>query len=97
MDSIDQLDLYEAERRLQLYNEYRDAARVFEFFVETDLRAYLANGVDVTPVTGPGGTHFEVRLTDVWIYEAERLNRFVPEVTIYTARDVHVQRIKGEQ
>ena len=97
MDSIDQLDMYEAERRLQLYNEYRDAARVFEYFIETELRAYLANGVDVTPVTGPGGTHFEVVLTDVWIYEAERLNRFVPEVRIYTARDVHVQRIKGEE
>jgi hypothetical protein len=48
-------------------------------------------------VSGPGGTHFEVVLTDVWIYEAERLNRFVPEVRIYTARDVHVQRIKGEE
>ena len=97
MDSIDQLDLYEAERRMQLYNEYRDAARVFEFFVETDLRAYLANEVEVTPVEGPGGTHFEVRLADVWIYEAERLNRFVPEVTVYTMRDVHVQRIKGDE
>ncbi|GAB4280360.1 MAG: DUF2469 domain-containing protein [Coriobacteriia bacterium] len=97
MDSIDQLDMYEAERRLQLYNEYRDAARVFEYFVETDLRAYLANKVEVTPVTAPGGTHFEVHLEDAWIYEAERLNRFVPEVTIYTARDVHVQRIKGEE
>jgi hypothetical protein len=97
MDSIDQLDMYEAERRLQLYNEYRDAARVFEYFVETDLRAYLANQVAVTPVEGPGSTHFEVHLTDVWIYEAERLNRFVPEVTIYTARDVHVQRIKDDQ
>jgi hypothetical protein len=97
MDSIDQLDMYEADRRLQLYNEYRDAARVFEYFVETDLRAYLANEVEVTPVAGPGGTHFEVQLNDVWIYEAERLNRFVPEVRIFTARDVHVQRIKGDE
>ena len=96
MDNIDELDMYEAERRLQLYGEYRDAARVFEYFVETELRAYLANEVEVTPVKGPGGTHFEVRLTDVWIYEAERLNRFVPDVVVYTASDVHVQRLKDE-
>jgi len=96
MDNIDELDLYEAERRLQLYKEYRDAARVFEYFIETELRAYLANEVEVTPVPGTGVVYFEVKLTDVWIYEAERLNRFVPEVTVYTTQDVHIQRLKDE-
>ena len=96
MDSIDELDMFEAERRLALYNEYRDAARVFTYYVETELRAYLANGVDVVPVSGPGGVYFTVTLTDVWIYEAERLNRFVPETVIYSVNDVHVQRLKGD-
>jgi len=97
MDSIDELDMFEAERRMALYNEYRDAARVFTYYVETELRAYLANGVDVEPVSGPGGVYFRVTLTDVWIYEAERLNRFVPETIIYSVNDVHVQKLKGEE
>ena len=97
MDSIDELDMFEAERRLALYNEYRDAARVFTYYIETELRAYLANGVEVEPVTGAGGTYFKVTLTDVWIYEAERMNRFVPECVIYSVTDVHVQKLKVEE
>ncbi|MDO9556077.1 MAG: DUF2469 family protein [Coriobacteriia bacterium] len=97
MDSIDELDMFEAERRLALYNEYRDAARVFTYYIETELRAYLANGVDVQPVDGSGGVYFKVTLTDVWIYEAERINRFVPETVIYSINDVHVQKLKVEE
>ena len=97
MDSIDELDMFEAERRLALYNEYRDAARVFTYYIETELRADLANGVDVEPVSGAGGTYFKVTLTDVWIYEAERMNRFVPEATIYSVNDVHIQKLKAEE
>lgn len=97
MDSIDELDMFEAERRMALYNEYRDAARVFTYYVETELRAYLANGVEVQPINGPGGAYFMVKLTDVWIYEAERMNRFVPEAVIYSVNDVHVQKLKAEE
>lgn len=96
MDSIDELDMYEAEKRLALYNEYRDAARVFTYYVETELRAYLANEVEVEPVNGSGGVFFKVTMTDVWIYEAERINRFVPETIIYAVGDVHVQRLKSD-
>ncbi|PKQ30158.1 MAG: DUF2469 domain-containing protein [Actinobacteria bacterium HGW-Actinobacteria-10] len=97
MDSIDELDMYEAEKRLALYNEYRDATRVFRFYVETELRAYLADQVDVEPVTGAGSTYFKVTLTDVWIYEAERPNRSAPEVIIYEVGPVHVQRLRLEE
>ncbi len=96
MDSIDELDMYEAEKRLALYNEYRDAIRVFGYYVETELRAYLCNGVDVDAVPAPGGTYFRVTLTDTWIYEAERPQRFVPEVVIYEVGPVHVQKLRGE-
>ena len=54
MDSIDELDMYEAEKRLKLYNEYQDAIRVFQYYVETELRAYLSNSVEVEPVSAPG-------------------------------------------
>jgi hypothetical protein len=96
VDSIDELDMYEAEKRLKLYNEYQDAIRVFQFYVETELRAYLSNGVDVEPVSAPGGTFFKVTLTDAWIYEAERPQRFVPEVVIYEVGPVHVQKLRGD-
>lgn len=97
MDSIDELDAYEAEKRLALYNEYRDATRVFKYYIETELRAYLADQVSVEPIDAPGGTYFKVVLTDVWVYEAERLNRSAPEVTIYEVGPVHVQRLKVEE
>ena len=98
MDSIDELDMFEAERRLALYNEYRDAATVFEYYIETELRAYLANEVERRAGRRRAAApYFKVTLTDVWIYEAERLNRFVPEVVIYSVNDVHVQRLKDER
>lgn len=97
VDSIDELDMYEAEKRLVLYNEYRDAIRVFVYYVETELRAYLCNKVDVDPVHAPGGTYFKVTLTDTWIYEAERPQRIVPEVVIYEVGPVHVQRLRTEE
>jgi hypothetical protein len=96
MDDIDELDMREAQLRIKLYDEYRDAARVYKYYVETELRAYLADEVEVEPVTSAGGAYFKVTLKDVWIYEAERLNRSVPEVTIWSVNDVHVQRLKGE-
>ncbi|HEX9094220.1 MAG TPA: DUF2469 family protein [Coriobacteriia bacterium] len=97
MDDIDELDMREAQLRIKLYDEYRDAARVFNFYVETELRAYLANEVVVEPKNGPGGLYFEVKLHDVWIYEAERLNRFVPEVVVYSINDVHVQKLRDDK
>lgn len=97
MDDIDELDMREAEFRLKLYDEYRDAVRVFAYYIETELRAYLANDAVVEPVAGPGGPYFKVTLTDVWIYEAERPNRFVPEVIIYSVNDVHVQRLRDDE
>lgn len=97
MDSIEELDMYEAEKRLALYTEYRDAARVFTWYVETELRAYLCNNVVVTPHPSDRGVYFEVVMKDVWIYEAERLNRFVPEAKVWALSDVHVQRLKAEE
>jgi hypothetical protein len=96
MDNLDELDMHEAELRLKLYREYEDAASVFTFYVETELRAYLANEVSVEPMSSDGGVYFKVTLRDVWIYEAERRNRFVPETTIWSFNDVHVQRLRDE-
>jgi hypothetical protein len=97
MDSIDELDMYEAEKRLKLYNEYQDATKLFAYYIETELRAYLSNEVEVEPVPTAGGTYFKVTLTDVWIYEAERPNRFIPKVVIHEVGPVHVQHLRAEE
>jgi hypothetical protein len=97
VDSIDELDMFEAEKRLKLYTEYQDAIRSFRYYVETELRAYLCDEVDVEPVSAPGGTYFKVSLTDAWIYEAERPVRVVPEVVIYEVGPVHVQRLRADE
>jgi hypothetical protein len=96
MDNLDELDMHEAELRLALYKQYEDAARVFTYYVETELRAYLSNHVEVEPVSSSGATYFKVTLTDVWVYEAERRDRFVPEATIWSFNDVHVQRLRDD-
>jgi predicted transport protein len=97
MDDIDELDMHEAQLRMQLYNEYRDVVKAFDYYVETELRAYLADKVVVEPQNGPGGLYFKVTLTDVWIYEAERINRSVPEVVVWSVNDVHVQRLRNDK
>ena len=44
----DDLEDFEAERELQLAQEYQDVAAMFRYAVETERRFYLANKVDVT-------------------------------------------------
>src|SRR5205823_12643952 len=43
--SAEDLERYETDMELQLYREYRDVVRQFEYVVETERRFYLANGV----------------------------------------------------
>ena len=45
--NTDDLEQFEAERELQLAQEYQDVVNLFKFAVETDRRFYLANKVDV--------------------------------------------------
>ena len=45
--NTDDLDNFEAERELQLAQEYQDVVSMFRYAVETDRRFYLANNVDV--------------------------------------------------
>ena len=42
------LENFEADRELQLAQEYQDVSRMFRFAVETDRRFYLANEVELT-------------------------------------------------
>ena len=62
------LDQFEAEIELALYQEYRAVLPMFRYVVETERRFYLANEVTVTPHENAGATHFEVELGDAWVW-----------------------------
>jgi hypothetical protein len=94
--SAEDLERYEAELELKLYQEYRDVARVFAYVVETERRFYLANHVEVTPHQADGDAWFEVQLRDAWVWDMYRPARFVNEVRVLTFRDVNVEALPTE-
>ena len=49
--STEDLEQYEAEIELQLYQEYKDVCPMFRYVVETERRFYLANEVEQTCTT----------------------------------------------
>ena len=54
MSAEEDLDQFEAEIELELYQEYRAVLPMFRYVVETERRFYLANDVKVTPTVGTG-------------------------------------------
>src|SRR4028118_571646 len=70
--SAEDLEKYETEMELQLYREYRDIVRQFDYVVETERRFYLANAVDVQPRTSDGEVWFELTLGDAWGWDMYR-------------------------
>jgi hypothetical protein len=91
--SAEDLERYETELELQLYQEYRDVARMFAYVVETERRFYLANDVEVTPRSADGDVYFEIRMRDAWVWDMYRPARFVRDVRVLTFRDVNVEEI----
>lgn len=89
------LERYESEVELRLYQEYRDVLPLFRYVVETERRFYLANSVDIRPHQEDGGTHFEVMLEDAWVWDMYRPARFLTRARILTFRDVNVEEIEG--
>ncbi|MEO7398872.1 MAG: DUF2469 family protein [Ilumatobacteraceae bacterium] len=95
--SSDDLENYEAERELQLAQEYQDVAAMFRFAVETERRFYLANSVQVTPLTDAARPLIEVVLTDAWVWDMYRKTRFVPKVRVLTFKDVNVEELPSTE
>ena len=60
--STEDLENYEAERELQLAQEYQDVSGLFRFAVETERRFYLANEVNVRVVDDGPRPLLEVEL-----------------------------------
>ena len=91
--SSDDLENYEAERELQLAQEYQDVAAMFRFAVETERRFYLANTVQITQIADAARPLIEVVLTDAWVWDMYRKTRFVPKVRVLTFKDVNVEEL----
>jgi hypothetical protein len=91
--SSDDLENYEAERELQLAQEYQDVASMFRYAVETERRFYLANDVQVTVSGEQSKPVIEVELTDAWVWDMYRKTRFVPKVRVLTFKDVNVEEL----
>jgi hypothetical protein len=91
--SSDDLENFEAERELQLAQEYQDVAAMFRFAVETERRFYLANDVKVTVTGDPSRPVIEVELADAWVWDMYRKTRFIPKVRVLTFKDVNVEEL----
>jgi hypothetical protein len=97
MSAEEDLDRFEAEIELALYEEYRAVLPMFRFVVETERRFYLANDVNVTPHEQAGTTWFEVVLGDAWVWDMYRPARFVSSVRVVTFRDVNVEALPEKE
>lgn len=91
--SSDDLENFEAERELQLAQEYQDVAGMFRFAVETERRFYLANEVNVTVTGDSARPVIEVELNDAWVWDMYRKTRFIPKVRVLTFKDVNVEEL----
>jgi hypothetical protein len=95
--STEDLENFEADRELQLAQEYQDVAGMFRYAVETERRFYLANEVKMN-VAGDGTRPIvEVDLTDAWVWDMYRRSRFVPHVRVVTFKDVNVEELPGRE
>jgi hypothetical protein len=97
--SAEDLERYETEIELQLYEEYRDVVGMFSYVVETERRFYLANSVDMNLRSEDGRTYFDIELRDAWVWDMYRPGpaRFVSSVRVVTFRDVNVEEIRREE
>jgi hypothetical protein len=91
--NTDDLDNFEAEREMQLAQEYQDVVSMFRYAVETDRRFYLANAVDVRVLAEGPRPLLEVTLNDAWVWDMYRKSRFVPKVRVLSFKDLNVEEL----
>jgi len=95
--SGEDIERYETEIELQLFQEYRDVLPMFRYVVETERRFYLANEVRVEPRNQGGQTYFEITLGDAWVWDMYRPARFVSSVRVVTFKDVNVEELPAKE
>ena len=85
--SEEDLERYESDVELRIYQEYRDVLPMFRYVIETERRFYLANEVDLETRDAGGSTYFDLRLEDAWVWDMYRPARFLKNVRVLTFRD----------
>lgn len=96
--SAEDLERYETEIELQLYQEYRAVLPMFKYVIETERRFYLANQVDMEAKNDADGhVFFELTLRDAWVWDMYRSARFVSGVRVVTYKDVNVEELPEQE
>jgi hypothetical protein len=95
--SAEDLERYETEIELQLYQEYRAVLAMFKYVVETERRFYLANEVTMEAKNEGDRTYFEIALRDAWVWDMYRPARFVSSVRVVTFKDVNVEELPEKE
>lgn len=93
----DDLEEFEAERELQLAQEYQDVSGMFRYAVETERRFYLANDVNVSVIGDPTRPVIQVEMVDAWVWDMYRKSRFVPKVKVLSFKDVNVEELPRDE
>ena len=96
MDDEDFED-YDREVELALYREYRDVVGQFNYVVETERRFYLANEVELVQKDTAHDFYFELTMSDVWVCDVYRSDRFVQSVRVLTFKDVNVEKLSAKE
>ena len=95
--SAEDLERYETDVELQLYQEYRDVFPMFRYSVETERRYYLANRVDVQVRNADTDVFYDVSMEDVWVWDMYRPTRFARSVRVLTFKDVNVEDLSRDE
>jgi hypothetical protein len=95
--SAEDLERYETEIELALFQEYRAVLPMFRYVVETERRFYLANDVQMEARADGPRTYFEVKLADAWVWDMYRPARFVSSVRVVTFKDVNVEELPDKE
>ena len=87
---------YDRQAEVALYREYRDVIDTFKFVIETERRFYLANEVELKRIDTSTDFYFELNMSDVWVWDIYRTDRFVQSVRVLTFKDVNVEELSGK-
>jgi hypothetical protein len=87
---------YDRQAEVALYREYRDVVGTFKYVVETERRFYLANEVELKRIDTSADFYFELNMSDVWVWDIYRTDRFVSSVRVLTFKDVNVEELSGK-
>ena len=96
MSHLDELDEFEAELELQLKKEYTAVFSLFRYCVLTQDATYLCNTLDLQYVPQASYPFFHLKMEDVWVWDKNRPTRMIPRAEVYTASDVTVEELRGD-